>query len=521
MENKRIVVLSGSFNPVTNAHVDVLSQAVAAVNAEKGLFVCTADANLIRKTVAKAKTRTSFRLSQDLRQETLASISQVDPRLGFGGAEDANPVGTTARLLKRLMKEYPAYEIYYICGADKLDEIPRWNGIDKILESVYMLVFQRNDINVGERLATEFWQKHRDHLIVKELDGNSGEISSTEVRRRFMAGEDYRALIPAPVYDILCRYTPADFPPLTTEQIIEATMLYDGRFGPSTARGLVYKDNLKRFHAWDVALLGKRDAHLAAKIYRHEFKVDVEGKYDTITDCVNADCVDVAEQMIGEGFSPAILNLASDIHPCGGYHAGSRAQEESLCYTSTLSQTLYQFGNAQEKCVRDAGVEHIEDAYPLEHDYGGIYAPCVRFFREGETGYYRLRAHLFDCAVVTVASLKNRAKESPDTAENAFFALDGRMTAEGLAIEKNKIRTIFRIALDNGHDSMVLGAFGCGAYHLLPEEVSALFAEVLDENEFCGKFKKLVFAIYEGKGSKRKPVGRDGKFAPFYARFGN
>ena len=84
-----------------------------------------------------------------------------------------------------------------------------------------------------------------------------------------------------------------------------------------------------------------------------------------------------------------------------------------------------------------------------------------------------------------------------------------------------KISTIYRIALDNNHDSIVLGAFGCGAYRLLPEEVSKLFKEIVEEDEFKNAFKVVAFAIYEGKGSKRKVVGRNGKFKPFYDIFNN
>ena len=48
----------------------------------------------------------------------------------------------------------------------------------------------------------------------------------------------------------------------------------------------------------------------------------------------------------------------------------------------------------------------------------------------------------------------------------------------------NKIRTIFRIGIENGHDALVLGAFGCGAYKLLPIEVAPLFRRVMEESEF-------------------------------------
>lgn len=521
MENKSIVVLTGSFNPITQAHVDVLSQAVDIVGAERGLFVTTSEENLLRKTIVKAKTRTPFHLPGDIRRAMIEAISQEYPKLGYGGAEDKNPVGTTARMLKRLAKEYGGYEIYYICGADKLREIPRWDGVDAMLTQVKVLVFRRDDVDVDALLDTDpFWSAHADRVKVCALATSAAEISSTEVRRLFMAGEDYRSLMPDGAYAILSRLTPADFPPLTVQEIIEATIRYDGRFGASTARGMVYKDNRNMFRTWDDALLEDRSAHLAAKLYRIPFVTCRSARYQTATDCVNADCVDVAEQLQAEGFNPAILNLADNVHPCGGYHEGLTAQEESLCYVSTLSQVLYQYGDPREQCVRDAGVPHVETAYPIDRNYGGIYAPTVRFFRENEAKYYRLREHPFDCAVVSVASLANRAQMTDDS-ESVFFHADGRMTDQGIEIEKNKIRTIYRIALDNGHDSIVLGALGCGVYRLLPEEVSRLFAEVVEEDEFQGAFRKLIFAIYEGKGSKRRPVGIDGYFSPFYRKFGN
>ena len=71
----------------------------------------------------------------------------------------------------------------------------------------------------------------------------------------------------------------------------------------------------------------------------------------------------------------------------------------------------------------------------------------------------------FDCAIVTVASLSNREKNDYTNDERVYFDDTGWLTDEGRKVEANKIRTIYRIALENGHDSIVLGAFGCGVYY--------------------------------------------------------
>ena len=83
---------------------------------------------------------------------------------------------------------------------------------------------------------------------------------------------------------------------------------------------------------------------------------------------------------------------------------------------------------------------------------------------------------------------------------------------------KNKIRTILRIGLKHGHDALVLGALGCGAFHNPPRHIAKLFHEVIYENEFANKFKLIVFAILDDHNS-HKSHNRDGNFLPFKEEF--
>ena len=109
----------------------------------------------------------------------------------------------------------------------------------------------------------------------------------------------------------------------------------------------------------------------------------------------------------------------------------------------------------------------------------------------------------------------NRIKKNWVNDEAIYFNPDGTLTKEGIEIEKNKIRTIYRIGLDNNNDSLVLGAFGCGVFRLIPEEVSQLFMEVSNESEFKNKYKRIVFAILEGK-KRGEITGAEGKIKAFY-----
>ena len=65
---------------------------------------------------------------------------------------------------------------------------------------------------------------------------------------------------------------------------------------------------------------------------------------------------------------------------------------------------------------------------------------------------------------------------------------------------KERIRRILTVMANRGHNAVVLGAFGCGAFMNDPHMVGALFKQWLDD-EFRGYFKKVIFAIYGSEDS--------------------
>ena len=291
----------------------------------------------------------------------------------------------------------------------------------------------------------------------------------------------------------------------------------------------VYECNRDVFSKWGyttddgriVSLGDKAEFLSGTRVYDKPFVLSdgVFPRFDTETDCVNADCAEVARGLIDSGYNPAVLNLASRHHACGGYDSGAGAQEESLCRVSTLSQSLYQYFDPSLRCVREAEVLPRGNAYPLDINCGGIYSPGVTFFRHGPTKGFEFRCAPFRCGVISVAALNFRENSRYVNEELKYKAADGGFTPEGDEVQMNKIRTIFRIALANGHDSIVLGAFGCGAFRLRPELVAEQFSRALDEAEFRNRFRAVIFAIWE-PGRTFDPLVGSGKFAPFYCLFG-
>ena len=516
---KKIILYPGAFNPVTKGHRMVMESAINSIDADMGLFFITPNDALMRKMVFKSGS--SFVLSEEVRKSMIESLSFDNNKLLYGGREIGGSSPSTVRTINSLFRKYKNSEIYLLMGADKLHNLPKWSDIDTIIDKIHIIVAVRDGFNIDDEFDKSNWlSNYKDRFIIIKPSPEAFEISSSQIRNRFYNNQDYSDLMDTVPYSIFSSIDKSEFAPLTDQKLIEYEIKYNGRYGPSNARKLIFKLNSKLFHNWDESVLGNKENKLKnTKVYKNKFVVECPNNYNTITGCLNADCVDVAKQLIDEGYNPAILNLASNVSPGGGYHKGTSAQEESLCQMSTLSQSLYQFGSLKYKHIRDANLPNITGVYPMDINFGGIYSPDVTFFRNNFSKLYTLRDDVFSCPVITVASLSNRIKNEYTNDERKYFNSNGALTEEGSIIESNKIRTIFRIALDNGHDSVVLGAFGCGVYNLLSSEVSKLFFDILNESEFKNKFKKLVFAIYEGKSSSRKITGSKGKFKPFYEWF--
>lgn len=284
----------------------------------------------------------------------------------------------------------------------------------------------------------------------------------------------------------------------------------------------VYKSNSEVFHAGGyVCESGKvveipiEDPMLDnTKVYDAPFDVNEipERCENTAVSTVNADCLVVAKELLDKGHNPCVMNLADAYVACGMYKRGSRAQEESLCRATTLSRSLFQLFKAAtgkaDRYAKEANVEIKYFAYPMDLNYGGIYSPGATVFRNAHD-LYSFAEETYKVGIVSVAALDFNEKHGKNL---EYRAKGGGFTAEGEQIMKNKIRTIYRIALANGHDSLVAGAFGCGAFRLPADKIAHLFHEIINEAEFKNKFNKVVFAILDQEG-------KDGKFAPFYELF--
>ncbi len=236
--------------------------------------------------------------------------------------------------------------------------------------------------------------------------------------------------------------------------------------------------------------------------YEKEFKVDdiptINGQSEISV--INTDTISAAHELLQEGYNPVALNFANRHTPGGGVLGGCRAQEETLFRATNLFQSLYQFADFGEQY----GVKrNISALYPMDRNFGGIYTPNATVFRDSNKDYAFIDEY-YQISFIAVAALNCPRLD-----------IYGNLQDFEVKTTINKIRTILRIGLKHNHNAIVLGAFGCGAFHNPPNHIAKLFHEVIEEKEFKNKYKKIVFAIIEDHNSKSS------NFKPFYNEFHN
>lgn len=250
-----------------------------------------------------------------------------------------------------------------------------------------------------------------------------------------------------------------------------------------------------------------REMRENSRFYSREFTVNDIPAYDTPTDIkvINTDSVSAGEQLMNDGYRPIVLNFANQNIAGGGVLSGCRAQEESLFRQTNLFRSLYQY----TPFAKQIGVEQSPQQYPMDDNFGGIYTPYATVFRKGDREGNSFLAHPFKLSFVAVAAINNPMLDGPE-----------HIAPGDVALTKNKMRTILRIGIIHGHDAIVLGAFGCGAFKNPPRHVAQLFKEVINESEFKNKYRKIVFAVIENHHSG-EAFNPKGNLKPFMDVFGD
>ena len=194
---------------------------------------------------------------------------------------------------------------------------------------------------------------------------------------------------------------------------------------------------------------------------------------ETRVQVTNETTLGASQRLVEHGLRPLALNFANGVQPGGGFLNGARAQEEVLCRSSALHQTLIDDSMYEEHCKRPQ---------PDSTDWA-IYSPDVPVFRTDDGTEL---AQPWSLSFLTCA-----APYAPGIGQ----PLSGDLL-------KKRIHRVLAVGRAFGHSTLVLGAWGCGAFENDPHRTATDFRQALT-GDYSGAFSDVVFAIADWSPERR------------------
>jgi uncharacterized protein (TIGR02452 family) len=217
----------------------------------------------------------------------------------------------------------------------------------------------------------------------------------------------------------------------------------------------------------------------------HAHAPATKGSHSTQIEVTNETTLSAHQRHLAKGQNVVSLNFASATQPGGGFLGGARAQEEYLCRSSALFVTI------KDSPMYDY---HRDNWTPFYSD-AMIYSGDVPVFRDDQ---HELLATPYLASFITSAAPLAKKVLPHDHPKLPSILM-------------HRILKILSVAQSHGHDSLILGAWGCGAFGNDGHQVAELFHRALTV-DFAGAFKEVTFAIVDTSPEQRF-------ISPFAQRF--
>ena len=174
----RIVIFGGTFNPPTRAHLDIATEALYYLDAEKVLFIPVSD--LYKKDDVEISYHRVNMLNLAIGNFRRLEIDFTEV--------DAVALTYTYETVEKIKSQYQDKELFLLIGADNLEDFKNWKNQRSIMENCSLLVVNRNNSSIDEIIeSNEILTEFKDKVIEAPIEEIG--ISSTEVRNRIASGE--------------------------------------------------------------------------------------------------------------------------------------------------------------------------------------------------------------------------------------------------------------------------------------------------------------------------------------------
>lgn len=186
----------------------------------------------------------------------------------------------------------------------------------------------------------------------------------------------------------------------------------------------------------------------------------------------------VAEHNKDTGKRICILNFASYKTPGGGFLGGSLAQEEAICHCTNLYPHLLENWEWYENHKNTKHYGAYTNECLVSHNVTVIADMPGNYIKESD----RFTIDVITCAAPNWTSILR------------YDADNTAMLNKMIQASFNRVQYVMRTLSGYEYDTIILGAFGCGAFRNDPEVVAEAFYYSLTEL-LPNVFNRVVFAI--------------------------
>jgi nicotinate-nucleotide adenylyltransferase len=189
MDERKIALFGGTFDPIHIGHTAVAGAAGEHIGADKVVFVPA------RRSPLKA----FFPQAGD--EDRLKMISLAisgNSRFDISDYElKKQGAGYTLETVRYFRRRFGGALVYWLIGADALNDLPHWYGIGELIDECNLAVMYRAGFKPPDFSKFQsIWgdqrvNKLRQNTIATPLI----DVSSTEIRKRLAAGQDVSGMV--------------------------------------------------------------------------------------------------------------------------------------------------------------------------------------------------------------------------------------------------------------------------------------------------------------------------------------
>lgn len=180
MSGRRLGVMGGTFDPVHHGHLVAASEVAARFELDQVIFVPTGH------PVGKPDDQVSPAEDRYL-MTVIATASNPRFTVSRVDVDRAGPTYTVDTLCD-LRAQHPGDELFFITGADALEQILSWRRVDELFDLAHLVGVTRPGYDLDDH--------HLPRGAVSLIEVPAMAISSTACRARVAAGQPVWYLVP-------------------------------------------------------------------------------------------------------------------------------------------------------------------------------------------------------------------------------------------------------------------------------------------------------------------------------------